>query len=211
MNYKKAFKYFFEISIVKTVYLNYKCFNLKTCLKLPILIHKGTKIKSIGIISISCPASPGLIIFGKNCKINNTGNLIFNGKARIGPESHIFIDKSATLSFGSNFAATEGLKINCAKRVTIGSDCLFSWGIQIIDTDFHKIITQEIIVNENKDILIGNHIWLGFNTTILKGTTVTNNVIVGAHSLLNKVYNEEYVVYAGNPAKVVKREVSWDY
>lgn len=40
------------------------------------------------------------------------------------------------------------------------------------------------------------------NSTILKGVTIGNNVIVGANSLVNKNFPDN-VVIAGNPAKII--------
>ena len=45
-----------------------------------------------------------------------------------------------------------------------------------------------------------NNVFIGVNTTILKGVTVGDNVIIGANSLVNKNL-EPNSVYAGNPAK----------
>jgi len=44
---------------------------------------------------------------------------------------------------------------------------------------------------------------------IPKGTKIRNNCVVGANSLLNKKYDYENVVIAGNPAKVVKENIVW--
>ena len=51
-------------------------------------------------------------------------------------------------------------------------------------------------------IKIGNNVFIGMKSTILKGVHIGNNVIIGANSLVNKDIPDNCVV-AGNPAKVI--------
>ena len=55
--------------------------------------------------------------------------------------------------------------------------------------------------------MIGNHVWIGTRVTILKGTTVAENCMVGAASLLCKSYTAPNCVLAGVPANEVKHDV----
>ena len=52
-------------------------------------------------------------------------------------------------------------------------------------------------------VKIGNNVFIGMKSTILKGVRIGNNVIIGANSLVNKDVPDNCVV-AGNPAKIVK-------
>ena len=51
-------------------------------------------------------------------------------------------------------------------------------------------------------VTIGNNVFIGMQSTILKGVTIGDNVIIGANSLINKDIPSNSVV-AGNPAKVI--------
>ena len=53
-------------------------------------------------------------------------------------------------------------------------------------------------------IHIGNYCFIGIKSTILKGVDITNNVIVGACSLVTKDLTYENAMYGGNPAKLIK-------
>ena len=64
-------------------------------------------------------------------------------------------------------------------------------------------------MNEDKSIIIGNHVWIGCRTLILKGAEIGDGCIVGANNLINKKFNFSQVVLGGNPAKVVKKSVKW--
>ncbi len=51
-------------------------------------------------------------------------------------------------------------------------------------------------------VKIGDNVFIGMQTTILKGVHIGNNVIIGANSLVNKDIPDNCVV-AGNPCKVI--------
>ena len=63
-------------------------------------------------------------------------------------------------------------------------------------------------INYGKNIIIGNHVWLGRDVTILKGIEIKNNSIVGTKSLVTKNV-EENAIYVGIPARKVKDNVDW--
>ena len=102
-------------------------------------------------------------------------------------------------------AATEGTEIE------IGKDCLFSSTIDIRTGDSHSLIQQgtKNRLNYSASVKIGNHVWIGTGVTILKGTSIADNCMVGAASLLCKQYSNPNCVIAGVPAKEVKRNIDW--
>lgn len=102
-------------------------------------------------------------------------------------------------------AAIEGTAIE------IGNECLFSKGIDIRTGDSHSLVEKDSgnRINPSKSIRIGNHVWVGRNVTILKGTSVPSNCMVGAAALLCKEYAHPNCVLAGVPAKEVKQDIDW--
>lgn len=89
--------------------------------------------------------------------------------------------------------------------VTIGNNVEITRGVVIITHDYAwsviKQVTGEIIGNRGK-VTIGNNVFIGMNTVILKGVTIGDNVIIGANTLVNKNIPSNSVV-AGNPVKVI--------
>lgn len=51
-------------------------------------------------------------------------------------------------------------------------------------------------------VSIGDNVFIGMHTTILKGVHIGNNVVIGAGSLVNKDISDNCVA-AGNPCKVI--------
>ena len=62
---------------------------------------------------------------------------------------------------------------------------------------------MEIFWDRGGGICIGNNVFIGMKTTILKGVHIGDNVIIGANSLVNKDVPNNCVV-AGNPARVMR-------
>ena len=95
-------------------------------------------------------------------------------------------------------------------KIEIGKDCMFSANIVIMNTDVHKIydIDTGLKTNEGKEISIGNHVWLGIRTIILKGVSICDNAIVAAGSIVTKDVKANTIV-SGNPAKQIKENKNW--
>ncbi len=96
--------------------------------------------------------------------------------------------------------------------IYIGRDCMFADDVEIRTGDGHKIKSTKNgkCVNHNKNVYIGNHVWLGKNVMVLKGSKIADNTVVGAHSLVSGVFDTAGVVIAGVPAKVIKTDIDWD-
>lgn len=101
-------------------------------------------------------------------------------------------------------------------NVTIGEDCMFSFGVIIWPSDGHSIIDEnKKVLNKGENITIGNHTWLGMNTTILKGSVILDNSVIGARTVFTKSSNslEDGIsggIFAGMPAKLIKSGINWD-
>lgn len=54
------------------------------------------------------------------------------------------------------------------------------------------------------DIVVGNDVWIGFNTTIMAGVTIGDGAIIGANSTVVKNV-EPYSVVGGNPASEIRK------
>jgi len=119
--------------------------------------------------------------------------------------SYIEIGEGTTMEPGCLLAAVEG------KRIILGKDCMLSNDIQIRTTDSHSIFDSDgQRTNPEADIMIGHHVWIGFQSLILKGTNIPDNCIVGARSMVTSSLNiESQDLVAGSPAKVIKKNMSW--
>ena len=67
------------------------------------------------------------------------------------------------------------------------------------------------ITNKDIGIVIGNHVWIARRSMILKGVTIPDNSIISSYTLVNKRFVEQNTIIAGIPAKVVKRQINWNF
>ena len=134
---------------------------------------------------------------------------MFMGNANIGHGSKIAVD--GELIIGNNFAITAESAIVCTNKITIKNDCLISWDVLIMDTDYHKILDENgSRTNPPSEILIGNKVWIGCRTIVLKGSKIPDGSVLGASTLLARVLEETNCIYGGNPAKLLKRNIRWE-
>lgn len=96
------------------------------------------------------------------------------------------------------------------RKIIIGKDCMFSSLIECRTGDSHSIIEKgtKKRINYAEDIVVGNHVWIGKHSIILKGVTIGDNSIIGTSSLVTKNVPNNCVA-VGVPAKVVKENVDW--
>lgn len=87
---------------------------------------------------------------------------------------------------------------------------MISYGIDIMSSDGHPIFMKGKRDNRSKNIKIGNHVWIGMNTQILKGVMIPNDCVIGAGSLVNKQFQESNCIIAGHPSKIIKRYIDWE-
>ena len=76
-----------------------------------------------------------------------------------------------------------------------------------MDTDFHSFSDPDHILHGNKitgPIKIGNKVWLGGQSVILKNCQIGDKSVVAFRAVVTKNFPKN-VVIAGNPAKIVKK------
>lgn len=140
------------------------------------------------------------IRIGADCNLHNTSFYIEDDGGSI------IIGKHVTITGNTNLDVIEG------KNITIGDDCLFSSNIQIRVGDSHSIIdqTSRKRINPSKDVVLGNHVWVGNGVEILKGARIGDNSIIGTRALVTGKEYPSYSIIGGIPAKVLKEGVTWD-
>lgn len=140
--------------------------------------------------------------------LNAMGKVVFGGPFGIGKGSRLDVGPEAEVIFGSGYIGPN-TDLIIGHGMTVGDDCAISWGCQFIDRDFHEIDYPGRVAVKDPRIVIGSHVWIGSRVTVLKGTRIPDGCIVAAGSVVGGVFTEENCLLAGSPAKVIRREVSW--
>jgi acetyltransferase-like isoleucine patch superfamily enzyme len=145
-------------------------------------------------------------IFGKGLKMNNGVNFSesgSNGKCRIE------VRQGAFLKVGEDVGMSD-VTITCHNKISIGNNVLIGVGSHIRDTDNHSLNPDDR--RNGKDwqnkktapVFISDNVFIGANSSIMKGVTLGENSIIGAGSVVTKNIpaNE---IWAGNPVKFIKK------
>lgn len=91
------------------------------------------------------------------------------------------------------------------KLVTIGKNVRITTGCIILTHDFSWSVLGGVYgecVGAVGTIDIGNNVFIGVNSVILRNTIIEDNVVIGAGSVVSG-HLEANSVYAGNPAKKI--------
>lgn len=148
-------------------------------------------------------------------RIRGSGHRVVLGKnCRFKRGSEIWIeDQNTYLEFGEgtsvergHFALTED-----ASQIIFGKDCMLATDVEVRTGDSHSILDQEsgARINFARNVIVGNHVWIGSKATLLKGVELGDGSIVATGSVVTKRVDAHCVV-GGNPARVLKTGVSWE-
>ena len=146
------------------------------------------------------------------CIIKRTPVKVKKASIYVGDWGRCFIDEGIRLNQpGFNVIVNNNERFKPHKLV-IGKRAQIGKYISIRTSDGHAIYNDgdELPYNEPKDIIIGDDVWIAQRSTIIKGAQIPSNCVVGACSMVNKKFEEEGCIIAGNPAKVIKRNIRWE-
>lgn len=137
--------------------------------------------------------------FGTNVKVVEPCNIY---GCNIGNDSFIgpFVEIQKEVTIGERCKIQSHTFI--CELVTIGNDCFVGHGVMFIN----DLFSNGGPARGNKDLwkktLIGNHVSIGSNATVLP-VTICDHVVIGAGAVVTRNITSSGV-YAGNPAKKIK-------
>ena len=142
------------------------------------------------------------IVIGSGCILSSYVSFVVEDD-----HCHIHVGDRTAMYGYTTIAALE------RTRVEIGNDCLFAYNVEIRSSDSHSIldVKSKQRLNPAKDIGIGNHVWIGSHAIVLKGATIHDDSIVAAGAVVTKLEGEKGVIIAGNPARIIRRNVTWTH
>jgi acetyltransferase-like isoleucine patch superfamily enzyme len=124
---------------------------------------------------------------------------------------------NGNIVISDNVYIGDNVIISVADSIYIGNNVLIAHGVQIFDNNTHPTNNYERLEDYNsiksdskksinvksKKIIINDNVWIGFNSTILKGVNIGKNSIIASNSLITSDVPENSI-YGGNPAKLLK-------
>ena len=97
-----------------------------------------------------------------------------------------------------------GAKLDVRRgRIIIGDNCLITHGCYILSHDgaAHVLDPQD---DGRGSVEIGNHVFIGVNSVVLRNVKIGDHAIIGAGSVVNRDIPEGTVA-VGNPVKILRQ------
>lgn len=142
--------------------------------------------------------------------LHERASLRIRGNVVIGDGVIIEVHAGACLEIGAETFINPNARVIALESVRIGSDCAVAWDVQIMDGDRHFFLDPEGRREKNTEpIWIGDQVWIGARSLILKGTRIEKGAVIGAGSVVSG-HIAAGAVAAGNPARVIREGVRWE-
>ena len=151
---------------------------------------------------------PNLKNVGKNVRVHSGITYRYPGNIEIGNDVTIARrvtlnseNKNSQLKIDDNVILTFDVKIDFSGGLHIGKNTLISKNC-MIETHDHGLDPHSI--PDYKDLVIGENVWIGMNSTILSDVRIIgSNSIIAAGSIVTKEVPSNCIV-GGIPAKIIK-------
>lgn len=168
-----------------------------------------------------CPVGAGFKTTGKcyfkarqagSIRIGNAVSLLAGHRSnRVGLSNPVLLEtfENGIIEFG-NHSGASAVVISSRSRVSIGEHVKMGGNVRIFDHDYHSLDplyrrgAEDRLHVSTKPVIIGDDVFIGTGSMILKGVTIGDRSIIGAGSVVTQsIPNDE--IWAGNPARFVRR------
>lgn len=172
-----------------------------------LILHAHVRLEGIGLwVTNGATVEVGEYSFierGRNAAppeyIVNSGSLRVADHTKLSCQ-RLWVRFGGDLTIGQYTNVNAGSEIRCDESVTIGNYCMCSYNLRIGDTNTHNIYPPEHRQQLTRErfpafgyeyerpksapVIIGDGAWIGERASILKGTVLGQNVIVGYATIL---------------------------
>lgn len=173
-------------------------------------ILRGTQIEISGA-RCRLVIGPGARLWGCNLSlIGNDIELVIGANCQLRHARLSVEDGHSRLTIGANTSMTGATLMSQEGRLLqVGDDCMIAKHAELRNSDGHAIYdANETRINLPRDVVLGNHVWIGLGAFVLKGARIGEGAIIGAGSHVRGEIAPGCIAY-GNPAAVRRPGVTW--
>ena len=132
------------------------------------------------------------------------------GRITLGRNVHIgrftqIVAESGTVEIGDDVVVNYGCTINARAGIKISAETLIAHYVTILDSD-HNLTPRPIRASgyTSAPVTIGRDVWLGAKASVLRGTTIGDGAVIGAHAVVRSDI-PAFSLAVGVPARVVRK------
>lgn len=162
-----------------------------------VLNPKSIKAPIIGVIS---PSTHFMI---------NKGKITIGKKLQTRKNVEFTVNKGGKIVIGDNCFFNNNCIVAAHENIIIGNNCSFGPNVLIYDHDHDFRVANG--KNEGKykvsPIVIGDNVWIGANSVILRGSKIGDNSVIGAGTIIKTDIENDTIIYTKNEyeRKQIKR------
>ncbi|WPB83583.1 hypothetical protein [Sediminicoccus rosea] len=160
-------------------------------------------------------------IFGGSYSISRSLSIIIEGDrnviilgaySRLGALTIKIVGSGGVVFIGAFCTASSGsiVMVGENSRIIMGEDCMLSSRIVISNTDSHSIfdVATGARINRERDVVIGNHVWIGRDARIGKGAQVGHDCVIAQSAIVSGEI-APFSVAGGVPARPLREGATW--
>ena len=210
-------RFYNSIKLLEYIKLNYFSKNIKREGKGKIIPFKGA------VIDID----PSAEVILKNSDILLGTNKLKRSKAesylRLRENSSWEAANGCDISYGSTLELLQNahfssgfFSMNSFSTIVVddciefGEDVMIARKVVIYDSDFHTILRDGSLIRKSKTVRIGNHVWIGTGSFILKGVNIGDGSMIAAGTIVTMNVSNDLVISGSNNPKVLMEHISWE-
>lgn len=213
MKYKLKW-YFDHVNVIQYIKWNYFSSNMQRDKETFFYPMKGTKLNIDRSAHIELH---GDLYIGNNLfkgskretyiMLMKDSRLVINGEVKLNYGTFLQAHPKAVIQIGSSTINTDSIII-AQKEITIGNDVLMGRMVTVFDSDFHPVYDENgNRLNPSRKVEIGDHVWIGIKSTILKGTKIKSGAVISANALVGGIVKAN-AIYSALPGQTFGT-VSW--
>ncbi|WP_158232647.1 acyltransferase [Sporosarcina sp. P26b] len=147
-----------------------------------------------------------LISFSTKIRIKGKGKVILKKKVGTRRNVELAVDTMGVISIGKSCFFNNNCMVVAHEKILIGDYCSFGPNVLIYDHD-HDFRAYNGIKSghfKTSTIEIGNNVWVGANSIILRGSKIGDNCVIAAGSVIKGEYKSNSIVLNEREERVVE-------
>ena len=161
----------------------------------------------------SLEIGPGTRLFSSLIYIRGNSHRVRIGRDCVLGQLNLNVQSQSTLVSVGDRSTSASVNMEVGEpniSLSIGQDCMISHDVEIMCSDSHSVVDLEsgLRLNPAKDVEIGDHVWLGANTAVLKGSRIGRNCVIGFRSVVTGTLPPSSLCL-GIPAQVTRTQIGW--
>ncbi len=211
--------------LIKTIWFNCRYLPLREAFYLPFFIAGKVQVRNChrGFCEFRGKPYFGMFRFGiqkslnswyKPSMLNIMGKIVLSEKAwcRFDSGLSLLVYKDAELEIDGLFYVGHDSSMEISKKLKIGDDNMWSFYNIVIDSDGHPIYDSAgNRLNPPKEIVFGDHVWMGCRCTVMKGSVVPSGSIIASDTLLTGGLEQRDSIYSDvREKRIIRSGIKWN-